>query len=61
MKKIIVFAAIAVFAFSVACDNKEKTDDSKPYGTTDTTKMNNINSQADSGHHQTSAEGSANH
>jgi hypothetical protein len=50
MKKIALIAAVLVLGLT-ACHNSDKTDESKPYGTTDTTKVEHVNSQADSSHH----------
>jgi hypothetical protein len=48
MKKLIVFIALAVFGISIACDNEKKTDNSKPYGSSDTSRTGSTNSAADS-------------
>jgi uncharacterized lipoprotein YajG len=49
MKKLFLVAAIFTFGL-MACHNEEKTNESKPYQTTDTTKVENVNSVADSSH-----------
>jgi hypothetical protein len=50
--KLFSFAACIIsFLALCACDNSEKTDNSKPYQTTDTNRVEPVNSPADSGHH----------